>query len=384
MSNFLDDYEDNIEVDPSGNTNENGWKSPDSKSKSVENYDVEKNQTQYFDDDLDADDANANGAPRQVDNLFADLSCWCVPRCATRPREICGRTGMWFLANSDQFISSIIVAINLIPEAISYALMAGLPPTAALQSCWIVNIITSLVGGRPGMISSASGLIALLLHRLVQTTGITNAEDGSVVTGVMFVPYAIMFAGALQMISAFFGLGRLASRFPAPVVVGMVNAMALLLLALQGRYAKDFPLSEQDLEFMPVAGSDAAVEIDWNIALFSYFGKGFDWIGDNLNLGVYGGEVALSLLISMFLPRFTTFFPATLVSVLVIVGVEFGIARQFGVETPLIGDYGGSQVSEKWSTSGASDVLTVLPLLHVLTSIEHFLHSHSLLFSLGP
>ncbi|EED86234.1 predicted protein [Thalassiosira pseudonana CCMP1335] len=191
---------------------------------------------------------------------------------------------MWFLANSDQFISSIIVAINLIPEAISYALMAGLPPTAALQSCWIVNIITSLVGGRPGMISSASGLIALLLHH------------GSVVTGVMFVPYAIMFAGALQMISAFFGLGRLASRFPAPVVVGMVNAMALLLLALQGRYAKDFPL------------------------------------------------MALSLLISMFLPRFTTFFPATLVSVLVIVGVEFGIARQFGVETPLIGDYGGSQV----------------------------------------
>jgi MFS superfamily sulfate permease-like transporter len=190
-----------------------------------------------------------------------------------------------------------------------------------------------------------------------------------------------MFAGALQMISAFFGLGRLASRFPAPVVVGMVNAMALLLLALQGRYAKDFPLSEQDLEFMPVAGSDAAVEIDWNIALFSYFGKGFDWIGDNLNLGVYGGEVALSLLISMFLPRFTTFFPATLVSVLVIVGVEFGVARQFGVETPLIGDYGGSQVSEKWSTSGASDVLTVLPLLHVLTSIEHFLHSLSLSLS---
>jgi hypothetical protein len=69
------------------------------------------------------------------------------------------------------------------------------------------------------------------------------------------------------------------------------------------------------------------------------------------HLGTYGAEVALSLIICTFLPRFTTAFPATLISMLLVVAVEFGIVRQLGVETPLIGDYGGAQVSLRKSSS---------------------------------
>ncbi|KAL7466593.1 hypothetical protein ACHAXS_006889 [Conticribra weissflogii] len=272
-----------------------------------------------------------------VDNLYTDLSCCCLPTCAKRPYEILSRTSVWFLANSDQFLSSIIVSLCMIPEAISYALLAGLPPSSALQSCWIVNMITAAVGGRPGMISSASGLVALLLHRLVQS------KEG----GVMYVFYTVIFAGVLQCLAAFLGLGRLASGFPSPVVVGMVNAMALLMLALQFRFAKDFPLTNEEQEDALGwdDGQDKAVEISWNASVVEYFGKGFDWIEPGLDLGIYGVEVAVAFLIAVFLPRVTTFFPATALSILAVVAVEFGIVRQFGVRTPLIGDYGGSQVS---------------------------------------
>jgi SulP family sulfate permease len=240
-------------------------------------------------------------------------------------------------------MSSIIVAINLIPEAISYGVMAGLGPRAALQSCWIANMATSLVGGRPGMISGASGLMALILSRLVQT-GVEDGEGG-MISGITFVPYAVGFAGVLQSISSIFGMGRLATKFPAPVVVGMVNAVALLTLAMQFRYSKEFTWTDETLQ-QKASASDSAVNIEWNIALFQYFGEGFEWITPYVSLITFGAEVALSLIVCTLLPRVTTVFPATLVSIILVVAVEFGIARQLGVETPLIRDYGGAQVSQ--------------------------------------
>jgi MFS superfamily sulfate permease-like transporter len=311
---------------------------------------IAKNETQkhYNYEDVIEQELDKDAQPKAVENLFSDVSCCCFPTCASNPKLIALRTWTWFLANSDQFMSSIIVAINLIPEAISYGVMAGLGPRAALQSCWIGNMATSLFGGRPGMISGASGLMALILSRLVQT-GVVDGE-GNAISGITFVPYAIGFAGILQSITSMFGLGRVASSFPAPVVVGMVNAVALLTLALQSRYAKEFMWDDESLQ-EKASTADAAVEVEWNIALFEYYGKGLEWITPYAHLGTYGAEVALSLIICTFLPRFTTAFPATLISMLLVVAVEFGIVRQLGVETPLIGDYGGAQVSLRKSSS---------------------------------
>ena len=291
------------------------------------------------DNNVDCRQANEEQKPRAIENLFSDISCCCLPTCASDPAAIFSRTWLWFLANSDQFMSSIIVAINLIPEAISYGIMAGLGPRAALQSCWIANMATSLVGGRPGMVSSASGLMALILSRLVQM-GVDDGEGG-MVSGITFVPYAIGFAGILQSISSLFGMGKLANHLSAPVVVGMVNATALLTLALQCRYAKEYAWNDEILAEKASSGHTAA-EIEWNIALFQYFGEGFEWITPYLNLGIYSAEVGLSLIICTLLP---SVYPGPLFSILVVVAFEFGIARQLGVETPLIRDYGGAQVS---------------------------------------
>ena len=353
-----------------------------SSHKQVDEWEANKG---YYDDDANYnhgrpasahpdDQEEGDEGDRGVDSLCAALSCLCLPTCARRPADVCTRSGGWMLANADQFISSIIVAITLIPESISYALIAGLPPSAALQSSWIANIVTSVVGGRPGMITSASGLAGLLLWRLVNTATVVDQP------GIMFVPYVVIFAGVLQCLAAFLGFGRLVSAFPAPVVVGMVNAMALLLLALQCRYAKEFPLTQEELENgWAVEGTAPAAEVSWNVALFAYFGEGYEWISPGLDLGIYAAEVAAAFVISMCLPKLTTFLPATLVSVLVIVAVEFGLARQFGVETPLIGDYGGAQVVTPWSTIFSSEY--TLPSLASWESWKLILGYGSALFA---
>ena len=211
---------------------------------------------------------------------------------------------MYLLLN----FSLSIVAISMIPEAISYAIIAGLPPSFALQPCWISCLMTAIIGGRPGMITSASGLSALLMYRLVST-------DTVGANSIMFVPFVVGFAGILQTVSSFFGFGKLATRFPAPMVVGIVNGLALLALALQCRYMKVFPLTEADMSVeTAAAGTNKAVEIEWTIALFSYFGLGLEWIQPWLNLYVYIGEVALAFAITMFLPKLWTSVPAPIIA----------------------------------------------------------------------
>lgn len=308
-----------------------------SKSKSLHaSYGGSKYGSKYqHDDDYDEEEEQEPG----IKSLYADLSC--LRHVERKPSAICSCLGEWALTNADQFISAIVVSIALIPESISYALIAGLPPSSALQSAWITNLITAMVGGRSGMITSASGLAALLLARLVQTDTVVAEE------GIMFVPYVIIFAGILHCIAAFFGLGRLVSSFPTPVVVGMVNAMALLLLALQFRYAKEFPLTQEQVENgWNVEGTAPAADVSWNISIVAYFGESLDWITPGLALIFYFLEVLCAFGIAMFLPKVTTILPATICAVMFVAAVEFGLARNFDAATPLIGDYGGAQVRE--------------------------------------
>ena len=102
----------------------------------VLDYDDIEGSTKY---DTLHDDEGEEEENRGVESLYTDLSCLCLPTCAKRPADICSRMGTWGLSNADQFISSVIVAISLIPESISYALIGGLPITSALQSAWIMN-----------------------------------------------------------------------------------------------------------------------------------------------------------------------------------------------------------------------------------------------------
>lgn len=200
-------------------------------------------------------------------------------------------------------------------------------------------MMTAIIGGRPGMITNASGLSALILSRLIKTDTIGASS-------IMFVPLVVAFAGALQGASACIGLTRLATNFPEPMIIGLVNALAILAMVLQCRYTKAFPLTEEDMFVgSAVTGTDKAVELEWVPAALAYYGMGLDWLGPWMNFFVYAGEVAVAFLCTMYLPRVSPSFPAPIVAMLAVVVVEFGLARQFNIYTPLIMDYGGVKVS---------------------------------------
>jgi MFS superfamily sulfate permease-like transporter len=221
--------------------------------------------------------------------------------------------------------------------------------------------MTAVIGGRPGMITSASGLSALLMYRLVST-------DTVGANSIMFVPFVVGFAGILQTVSSFFGFGKLATRFPAPMIVGIVNGLALLALALQCRYMKVFPLTAADMSVeTAAAGTNKAVELGWTLPLFSYYGKGLEWIQPWASFGVYITEVVLAFLITMYVPKLTTFFPATIMALLVVVAIEFGLARQFGADTPLIMDYGGAEVRFDFDYVSLCASCSMLKLTHRLS-----------------
>ena len=189
------------------------------------------------------------------------------------------------------------------------------------------------------MITNASGLSALILSRLVNTDTI-GAKS------VMFVPLVVAFAGALQGFSACIGLTKLATNFPEPMIIGLVNALAILALVLQCRYAKEYPLTHADMYVDTFSsGTDKAVELEWVPAVMAYYGGGLNWLGPWMNFCVYAGEVAVAFMFTMYLPRVSPSFPAPIVAMLAVVLIEFGLARQFNIFTPLIMDYGGVEVS---------------------------------------
>jgi Sulfate permease family len=126
-----------------------------------------------------------------------DVTCWSrAAKSWSSPRQAVAHTSgqEWFQSNKPQITSGIVVALASIPEIISFSFIAGVNPIVGLQSAWIVCFVTSLAGGRPGMVSGTTGAVAVVLTGLVHKFGI----------GHMF--YAVMLAGLIQML---FGLLRL-------------------------------------------------------------------------------------------------------------------------------------------------------------------------------
>jgi Sulfate permease family len=150
----------------------------------------EEEEEDHNDDDVD--DNEYNNVP-----VGGDVSCWSRTRAKNwffSRQIIHGGLQEWFQINKPQITSGIAVALASLPEIISFSFIAGVNPIVGLQSAWIVGLVTSIAGGRPGMVSGTTGAVAVVLTGLVQKFGI----------GHMF--YAIMLAGIIQII---FGLLRL-------------------------------------------------------------------------------------------------------------------------------------------------------------------------------
>lgn len=194
------------------------------------------------------------------------------------------------------------------------AIIAGVNPALALQSTWLMNLITAIIGGRPGMISGTTPFIGIALAELVQNEG------------VEYIFYAVMFAGVLQILYGIMGLGALMRFVPYPVVQGFSNAMACYIIAAQFRLGRNGAMYEGRKLVEP--GHSWAHITDEN----AEWSKGAPLI-------ILGIHAFVALLICLLLPRFTRKVPSSFVALAFCTIVEHAFIRSAS-------DYGSSRIKD--------------------------------------
>jgi SulP family sulfate permease len=127
----------------------------------------------------------------------------------------------WFSNVSADLLAGAVVGLALIPEAIAFSIIAGVDPKVGLYASFIIAVITAFLGGRPGSISAATGAIALLMIDLVKDHGLQYLFAATVLTGI------------LQVVFGFLKLGRQMRFVPRAVMIGYINALAVLIFLAQ-------------------------------------------------------------------------------------------------------------------------------------------------------
>lgn len=195
------------------------------------------------------------------------------------------KRGTW----RDDALAGLTTALALVPGSIAFAFVAGVPPIAGLYAGFIVCLITAAFGGRPGMISSAAGSLAVVMVALVNA----GNERGGPGAGFEYLLLAVILMGGLQVLVGVLRLGRLIRLVPHPVMMGFVNGLAIVVFLSQLRMFRE---------------RDGAVVGDWL--------KGAE-------LGTMCGLVGLTMAIVYLLPRFTKKVPSSLVAIVVVSLVAF-------------------------------------------------------------
>ncbi len=187
-----------------------------------------------------------------------------------------------------EILSGLTVALALVPEAVAFALIAGLSPLTGLYAAFVMGLVTSVFGGRPGMISGATGAVAIVIVSLVKSHG------------VEYVFATVVLAGIIQVLAGLLRLGKLIRLVPHPVIFGFVNGLAIIIFLSQLDQFKD--------------------------------GSG-NWL-TGTPLLVLLGFVLLTMGIIWGLPKITKVVPASLTAILVV----FGLVYFLGIDTKTVGD----------------------------------------------
>ncbi len=192
-----------------------------------------------------------------------------------------------------EVLSGLTVAMALVPEAVAFAIIAGLSPLTGLYAAFVMGLVTSVLGGRPGMISGATGAVAIV----IVTLAISHGPE--------YVFATVILAGIIQLLAGVLKLGKLMRLVPHPVIFGFVNGLAIIIFISQLEQFKD---------------SQGA------------------WLSGS-SLYVLLALVFLTMLIIWGLPKLTKVFPASLIAILTI----FAIVYFFGIDTKTVGDMASIQ-----------------------------------------
>jgi len=140
-------------------------------------------------------------------------------------------------ARNDIF-SGITVALALVPEAVAFAFVAGVDPLVGLYAAFMVGIITSIFGGRPGMISGATGALAVVMVSLVSEGNARGSVDENL--GLYYLFATVILMGFIQIMAGVLKLGKFVRLIPHPVMMGFVNGLAIVIFISQlGMFPKE-------------------------------------------------------------------------------------------------------------------------------------------------
>ncbi len=201
-------------------------------------------------------------------------------------------------------LSGLTVALALVPEAVAFAFVAGVEPLVGLYAAFMVGLITACIGGRPGMISGATGALAVVMVALVADHGVEYLFATVVLMGVLQVA-----AGAMR-------LGKFIRMVPHPVMLGFVNGLAIVIfLAQLGQFGTPGEPGWLQGTFMEGSIVDVA------------------WL-EGQQLYMLCGLVLLTMAIIHFLPRLTTAIPSSLAAIVVVSLLVVGMS----LDTKVVGD----------------------------------------------
>jgi SulP family sulfate permease len=131
----------------------------------------------------------------------------------------------------NDFFSGITVALALVPEAVAFAFVAGVDPLVGLYAAFMVGLITSIFGGRPGMISGATGALAVVMVSLVSEGNAMGAPEENL--GLYYLFATVILMGFIQIMAGVFKLGKFVRLIPHPVMLGFVNGLAIVIFMSQ-------------------------------------------------------------------------------------------------------------------------------------------------------
>jgi len=203
-----------------------------------------------------------------------------------------------------ELLAGLTVALALVPEAVAFAFVAGVHPLSGLYAAFIVGLITAVFGGRPGMISGATGALAVVMVSLVANHGVDY----------LFATVVLM--GVLQVLAGVFRLGKFIRLVPHPVMLGFVNGLAIVIFLAQ---LSQFKVPEQ--QGLPGSGNDQVL-----------VGAGVWMTGAPLALML--GLVAITMVVIWLMPKLTKAIPAPLAGI----GLVTAVVIVFGLDVPRVGD----------------------------------------------
>ena len=206
----------------------------------------------------------------------------------------------------NDILSGLTVALALVPEAVAFAFVAGIDPLVGLYGAFMMGLVTSLFGGRPGMISGATGAMAVVMVHLIQKgneVGMGLADPINNL-GLQWLFITLLLVGAIQITAGVFRLGKFVRLIPHPVMMGFVNGLAIVIFLSQLGMFKE------------------------NVAGQSHWLQGTE-------LGTMLVLVILTMAVMFLLPKLTKKIPSALVAIIVVAAITiFG-----GIEVSTVGSF---------------------------------------------